>query len=645
MSTPASNSPGRVLVVDDSPLVRKLVATRLREAGYTVCEAANGVAALRMLHANGAYDAVVTDLRMPSMDGFALLEAVRNQGIETEVIVLTGSLADDSAAAVRALRLGATDFLTKDRPDDAVGAVTRTIERRRYRDQLREAESTYRRASEERFKALVENSSDGIALVGADGTFLYLSASTLLVLGYAPEELAGRVSFDFVHPDDLAATRLLFQNVLDQPGTPHRAAFRVLSKDGTWRHLETTLVNRLDNPSIRAIVANFRDATERKVLEDQLRQAQKMEAVGRLAGGVAHDFNNLLTAILGYTSLLLRKDLDDYVRPRIEQIQKAGEKATTLTSQLLAFSRKQVLQLKVLRLNDLVQDLEQMLRRLIGEDIQLLTITEEELGQVRADAGQLDQVLLNLAVNARDAMPTGGKLTIETANVELDAADAAEHAEMQPGAYVLLCVTDSGCGMDADARAHIFEPFFTTKEPGRGTGLGLSTVYGIVKQSGGHISVDSEPGKGTTFRIYLPRVEDAATTPTPSVDAARHGSESVLLVEDEPQVRELAREILSANGYVVIDAGSPQGALERVQSGPRIDLILADVVMPGMSGPELVKRLQASYPSAHVVFMSGYTNDAIVHHGALGGTAAFIQKPFTPNTLLRKLREVLDKNA
>lgn len=382
-----------------------------------------------------------------------------------------------------------------------------------------------------------------------------------------------------------------------------------------------------------------------RITEEQLQQAQKLEAVGRLAGGIAHDFNNLLTAIIGYSELTLRRlPANDPLKINIDEIKKASERAASLTRQLLAFSRKQVMQPKVLDLNSVVSDLEKMLARMIGEDIELRTSLEPKLGNVKADPTQLEQVIMNLAINARDAMPTGGKLTIETANVTLDEAYARRHVTVTPGPYVMLAVSDNGKGMDAETQRHMFEPFFTTKESGKGTGLGLSMVYGIVKQSGGNIWVYSEPEHGTTFKIYLPTVEDQTTSlETTSEPVRESASETVLLVEDEEVVRSLLLEVLEDEGYHVLPASSGAEALDLSASYKgHIHLLITDVVMPGMSGTQLVKQLAARSGDVKVLYMSGYTDDAIVNHGVLDPGVSFLQKPFTPNGVLLKVREVLN---
>ena len=398
--------------------------------------------------------------------------------------------------------------------------------------------------------------------------------------------------------------------------------------------------------AVKRALQETREKAERKQLEQQLRQAQKMEAIGQLTGGIAHDFNNMLTVILGYSELLLKSLLPDApLRDHVEQVKEAGERAAALTGQLLAFSRKQVLQPKVLDLNAVLTNMDRMLQRLIGEDIALVAVPSPGLWRVYADPSQVEQVIMNLAVNARDAMPQGGKLTIETANVDLDAAYVRQHPGSKAGPHVMLAVSDTGCGMDAATQAHIFEPFFSTKEPGKGTGLGLSTVYGIVKQSGGYVWVYSEVGRGTAFKIYLPRIEDAVETVEPGVAPARtvRGSETILLAEDDNRVRALIRSTLQANGYTVLEAHHGKHAIQVCEqhAGP-IHLLVTDVVMPEMSGRELAERLKPSHPNIKVLFMSGYTDKAIVHNGELDPGIAFLQKPFTPDVLARKVREVLD---
>src|SRR5262249_6414474 len=452
------------------------------------------------------------------------------------------------------------------------------------------------------------------------------------------------LAFKIVHPEDRPLLETMRRGEFPSGST---ATLRWVHKKGAVIWIEQRIVLVHDQTGrLVAIEGIARDITERKHLEEQLRQSQKMEAIGQLAGGVAHDFNNLLTAILGYSDLLLSQlNPSDSLCTDIEEIKRAGERASSLTKQLLAFSRKQILQPRVLELNETVADTDKMLQRLIGEDIELVISLDPALGRVKADPGQIEQILLNLAVNARDAMPEGGKLTIETANVDLDQAYARDHVAVQAGPYVMLAVSDTGCGMSSEVQAQIFEPFFTTKDQGKGTGLGLSTVYGIVKQSGGHIEVKSELGRGTSFQIYLPAVAEPAD-PLSKLRAGPpivRGTETILLVEADALVRNLAREILTALGYRVLAATDGFEAL-RVQAqeqGP-IHLLVTDVLMPHMNGPQLAKRLQQVLPDIGVLFLSGYTADAAVRQG-LRAEAAFLQKPFSPDALARKTRDVLDR--
>ncbi len=501
------------------------------------------------------------------------------------------------------------------------------------------------RKSEERFRRLFDSNTIGITVADLSGQILESNDAYLTMIGYTHEELlSGVVRWDEMTPAEYREKDRIAVEQLQRTGVAQPYEKALIRKDGTRVPLLIGIA--MLEASEGSIIAYTVDLSDRRLLEEQFRQAQKMEAVGQLAGGVAHDFNNLLTAILGYADVLASKlPSDSSLQEEIGEIRGAGQRAAALTRQLLAFSRKQVLEPVVLRLNDLVGNLEKMLGRVIGEDVQFVTRLDLSEGNVRADPGQLEQVIVNLIVNARDAMPKGGKLTIETADVELDGAYAERHAMVPPGRYMMLAVSDTGVGMDSETQARIFEPFFTTKEKGKGTGLGLSTVYGIVKQSGGYIWVYSEPGKGTTFKVYLPRVEEAVSgVPTRSmVSLPVLGIETILLVEDERAIRALALSVLEKHGYRVLEAGSGKDALERVRGEARpIHLLLTDLGMPEMSGTELASRLRELHPDIRVLFMSGYTDDGVVRNGQLGRGRAFLQKPFTPSALARKVREVLD---
>jgi len=525
--------------------------------------------------------------------------------------------------------------------EPAVGAIVVN-----FRDvsERRQAEAALRE-SEERYRTLVEGVRDVIFALSPEGTITSLNPAFETITGWRRDEWVGRPFEQLVHPEDLPLALELLGRVVRGELRPV-SQFRVGTAKGDYRMVEFAATPQLLERRLIGILGIGRDVTERVQLEQQLRQAQKMEAVGRLAGGIAHDFNNILTAITGYADLLL-EDLSpaDPRRQDADEVRKAAERAAGLTRQLLAFSRQQVLQPSVIDVNSLVGDLQKMLGRLLGEDVDLGTRLDPTAGRVKADPGQLEQVLMNLAVNARDAMPHGGKLTLETANAQLDDTYAADHYPARPGPYVRIAVTDTGTGMTEETQAHMFEPFFTTKEKGKGTGLGLATVYGIVKQSGGFIWVYSEVGHGSTFKIYLPRLDDASERPAQTPAArAPHGTETVLLAEDEPPVRAIARQVLERHGYTVLEAPSAESALDiATRYSGTIHLLLTDVIMPGMNGRELATRLAHLRPDARVIFMSGYTDDAVVRHGVLVPGATYVQKPFTPDAIARKVREVLDE--
>ena len=468
------------------------------------------------------------------------------------------------------------------------------------------------------------------------------------VLGYLPEEFHRRKQRwrELIHAEDVAAYEEAIKRAVET-AAPFELEYRVRGKDGKYRTVREQGRMALGlGGKLSRMVGFLADVSEQRMLEQQLRQSQKMHAVGRLAGGVAHDFNNLLTVITGYSAMQLDRTIpSDPLHREAELIKAAADRAAALTGQLLAFSRLQVLQPRRVNLNDIVRNIDKMLRRLIGEDIEVLSVLAPDLGTVMADPGQVDQVLMNLVVNARDAMPGGGKLTIQTENVELDDDYVRKRKYVKAGSYVLLAVSDNGTGMTTETQAHLFEPFFTTKEAGKGTGLGLSTVYGIVKQSGGYIEAYSELSHGTTIRIYLPRVDQAAEKLAETVgDSARaHGSERILVVEDDVDLRGLVVNVLAAQGYSVLTVENVEELNAIVQQTAECDLLLTDVVMPKMNGPELAKRVAQLWPRVKVLYMSGYTTNAIVHHGALDQELSFLPKPFTPAVLAAKVRKVLDE--
>jgi len=501
------------------------------------------------------------------------------------------------------------------------------------------------RLSLSRLEALLNNIPDVAWLKDERGRFIAVNEACARFLNRTTEEIIGKTDADFL-PLEVARRFQESDREVMETGRSLQVTEEVRSAQGRpilFETIKTPIRSAGGTPSGTAGIA--RDITERRRLEEQLVQSQKMEAVGRLSGGIAHDFNNLLTTVLGYSDLLLGQlERDSPLRPDLEEIKKAGERAAGLTRQLLAFSRKQVIEPKVLELNAIVSGASKMLRRLIGENVELMTILEPGLGRVRADPGQIEQVLVNLAVNARDAMPEGGKLAVETKNLGFYEPYPSAYTRAQPGPYVLLAVSDTGSGMDAETQSHIFEPFYTTKERGQGTGLGLATVYGIVKQSGGDIWVSSELGRGTTFKVCLPRVDE----PADQLEAVQppgeipRGSETILLVEDEEGLRALARRVLEANGYTVLPAGSAEEALEIADRGPsRIHLLLTDVVLPRTNGIQLAQRLSSRRPELKVLYISGYTDSAPLPAASAGEQSAFLQKPFTPAVLIRKVREVL----
>jgi PAS domain S-box-containing protein len=647
-ASPAASTRLRILMLEDDPADAELVLRALKQSDL---DAEIDQAATRRqfteLLAGRAYDLVLADYRLPDWTGMDALRELRRLQFDVPLIIVTGDLGDE--LAVDCVKAGAADYVLKGGNLARLPvAAKRAVEDKRARDRSRRAQQLVERAqlardeSAERYRKLTDATFDAV-IVSQDGLLREANAGYSEMFGYDIEELIGRPVTDLVAEESRAEVeRRNGQNV---DGTYQLVGRR---KDGRKLFLEAT--GRTHEIGGRpARITALRDMTEKRTLEDQFRQAQKMEAVGRLAGGVAHDFNNLLTVIMSYTDMLSEGfSPQDPRTDDLDQIRKAAITASSLTRQLLAFSRQQVIEPRLVNLNDIVSTSEKLLNRLIGEDVALVTTLTSDHLAVMIDPGQLEQVIMNLAVNSRDSMPTGGKLTLETSVEKMDAEYARDHWPATPGDFAMLAVSDTGSGMDEATRARIFEPFFTTKEIGKGTGLGLATVYGIVKQSNGFIWVYSEPDQGTTFKIYLPLVDRPAAhyggqcevTPLPT------GTETILLAEDAAAVRVAARQILERAGYTVLEAPTGKDALmiASKRQAP-IHLLLTDVVMPEIGGRELAEQFAEFRPASKVLYMSGYTDDAVVRHGLLRSGIAYLQKPFSPDTLARKVREVLDAHA
>jgi two-component system, cell cycle sensor histidine kinase and response regulator CckA len=605
----------RVLLVEDNPGDARLFTELVRDTGagqWKLVQVDRLSAALDRLRRE-PFDVMLLDLSLPDAEGLETLIRAHAQAPKIPIVVLTGH--DDEALAVRAVRAGAQDYLVKGRLDGDL--LVRSI---RYASERgRTVEALERR--EEHYRSLIENSMDLISILNLDGTIRYVSPSHERMLGYPLDELVGRNVLSFVHPDDRARV----QAALAQGNNGRPVECRIRHCDGSWRVLESFSRDLSHVAGVNGMVVNARDITERKRLEEQLHHSQRLEAVGRLAGGVAHDFNNLLMVITGYSHMLLdAMHPSDPARQDLEQVVKASERATDLTRQLLAFSRRQGVRAALVNLNSLVQEMDRMLRRVLGEEIELIVRLAPELNTVRADPGQIEQVILNMVVNARDAMPSGGQLLIETRNT-----GAAERNS------VTISISDTGIGMDSQVLSRVFEPFFTTKE--HGTGLGLATSYGIIKENGGDLRVDSTPAKGTCFHIELPAAEQTSgDLELPDEKRAPRGTETILLVEDEDPVRRVVEAMLKRHGYQVLASASSKDALASAeQHRGTIDLLITDIMMPGMSGRKMAECLVAGRPEMKVLYVSGY-GDASAE-----SDAHFLQKPFSTEELATKIREML----
>ena len=654
----AETGPLRILLIEDSRAESRLIEATLGPHG----QGFEFEHATRMEHAldrlgRGGVDAILADLTLPDSSGLGTVQALLERAPDVPVVVLSGM--EDEALAARAVRAGAQDYLFKGEVSGPLLArsLRYAVERKRTEAELEASRQRLQsmvdeawmaeaalRSSEERYRRFFEEDLTGDCIATPEGRIVTCNQAFADIFGFGSiaEALGSRLPDLF--PDE--ESRRGFLRDLARDGKLERFEGLGHRRNGEPVHLIANVVGTFDaRGELQEFRAYLFDDTERRHAEEQLRQAQKMEAVGRLAGGIAHDFNNLVTAINGYSDLLLAR-LGDHAsgRRELEEIRRAGDRAASLTRQLLAFSRSQVLRPSVLDLNEVVAGTEDMLRRLLGEDVRLATYLGAAPSMVKADRGQIEQVILNLVVNARDAMPRGGELVIETAPVELDGAFRKQNVAIEPGPYVMLAVTDTGEGMAPEVLGRVFEPFFTTKDPGRGTGLGLSTAYGIVKQSGGYIFGYSELGEGTSFKVYLPRVR-AAREPQEVQEPFANGharGETILVVEDEEAVRKLIGQILETHGYSVLQAASGREALTVCRTDRPIDLVISDVVMPDMRGPDLGDLLADLRPGTRVLYMSGYPGQAIAHRGELPAGTPFLEKPFTQEILARAVRDLLD---
>jgi two-component system, cell cycle sensor histidine kinase and response regulator CckA len=637
--------PINVLILEDREEDAELMLRHLRLGGFAPDWRRVDSESEYLTHLDWPPDVILADHTLPQFDALRACGSLRERDLDIPCIIVSGTIGEE--AAVRAMREGATDYVLKDRLTRLASAVEQALSQKSLRDEHARAVAALAE-SEARYRSLVGNLPVVAWTADRAGNTEFISPNVVDICGYTPEEVLGADRAwwnELVHPDDGERVYAAFEELF-AANRPFEIEFRLTRKDGRLAWIQS----RAGAPYVRRGVAYadgiLADVTDHKRLEERLRLAHRLESVGRLAGGVAHDFNNLLTVITGYSDAALKKlGTDDPLRAEIEEIHAAGERAADLTRQLLAFSRKQMLQPKVIDLNAIIGHMVRLLERIIGEDIELRLIPDPTLGRTKADPGQIEQVLANLVVNARDAMPRGGLLTIETRNVDLGEHVARTLPDVAPGPYVMVAINDTGHGMEDATLARIFEPFFTTKGEGKGTGLGLATVYGIVKQSGGSIAVYSEVGAGTTFKVYLPRVDEALSVAEPqrAIEQPLGGSETVLIAEDEEGVRKIVSRVLGYHGYTMLEATNGGDAIRVCEAHEKpIDLLITDVVMPGMSGHQLAETLKAIRPELRVLYMSGYTENAIVHHGIVDKAAAFIHKPFTPEALARRVRQVLD---
>jgi len=636
--------PLRLLMVEDSEEDAALLLRELKKQGFDpIFERVETPAEMTTALDKHKWDVIISDYSLPRFSAPDALELMKTKAVDLPFIIMSGSIGEDRA--VSALKSGAHDFIVKGTMSRLVPAIEREIRDAEERHARKQAEESLLQSSAE-INDLYNQAPCGYHSLNADGFFVRINDTELTWLGYERDELLGKRFIDVLHPDFIKSYQANFE-IFKRSGTIHDLEFNMLRKDGSILPvvMNASALRDADGNYIMSRSIVF-DTTERKRLEEQLRQAQKIEAIGQLAGGVAHDFNNLLTVIIGHSLLALeRMNPDHSIRNALSQIHKTGERAAALTRQLLAFSRRQILEPKVIDINANLAEMDAMLKRLVPANITITTNLDPKVSRVFADEGQLGQVVMNLVINARDAITSHGKIAIETSNVSLDEAYSRTHTGVKPGRYVLLAVSDTGSGMSDEVKARIFEPFFTTKEMGKGTGLGLSTVYGIVRQSGGSIEVYSEVGKGTTFKIYLPRADGelSATQSSQALPSIVQGNEVILLVEDDDEVRELIQEILKWSSFTVLSARNGVEALKvSEQHTGLIDLLMTDMVMPEMTGPELADRMRKLRPAMKVLCMSGYTEQATINNGMLAPHMHFLHKPFTPMDVARKVRETLD---
>jgi two-component system cell cycle sensor histidine kinase/response regulator CckA len=640
----------RVLIVEDSSDDAELMARELERDGFNLEWERVETEGEYLRCLRGGPQVILSDSCLPQFDGLRALDLLQQHGLDIPFLLVSGHLGEDRA--VEAMKRGVYDYVLKDRLARLGGAVRRALEQRRLRGDTAQATEALRR-SEEHYRLISEVTADYAYTLreGTAGAFVceWTTEAFPRITGFTLKEINMCGWNSLYHPDDLPIVDRHHRALA--LGKPNVVEVRTVTKEGDVRWVRVfgrPVPGSQDQRTFR-IYGAAQDITTNRDLEQQLLHAQKMEAIGRLAGGVAHDFNNLLTIVSGYGGML--KEEFERGDPNVENLKPilhAAGRAEELTRQLLALSRRQVLQLKPVNLSSVVGEIEKILRRVIGEDIELRTVLSPRLGSIQADVGQLEQVIMNLAANARDAMPNGGQLTMETANVDLEESYGHEHADVRAGSYVVLTVGDTGIGMNKETQACIFEPFFTTKEVGKGTGLGLATVYGIVTQSGGDIRVSSEPGHGSVFKVYFPRVDQEAAkhAAAPSADRVATGSETILVVEDEEGVRDLICHVLRDHGYAVLETGEADEALRLSREYPgEIGLVLTDTVMPRMSGPQLAECVSQLRPGIRVLLTSGYPGNAVGDHGVIREGTAFLGKPFTSEDLARKVREVLDARA